>query len=60
MKIYALQEICSMEQQKILNHFVNADHHKLLSELLIIQQLKTQLLKVIIEGQKEIENCTNK
>jgi len=56
-RIYSLQEIYSNEQQKILNHFVNADHKKLLSELLIIRQLKMQLLNSIIEGLEQIKSC---
>lgn len=56
-KIYSLQEIFTNEQKKILNHFVNAEHDKLLSALLIVQQLKSQLLNVMVEGQKEINNC---
>jgi len=56
-KIYSLQKIFTDEQQKILNHFVNAEHDKLLSALLIVQQLKSQLLNIMVEGQKEINNC---
>ena len=56
-KIYSLQEIFLVEQQKILNHFVNAEHDKLLSVLLIVQQLKSQLLNVISEGQEKMKNC---
>ena len=56
-KIYALQEIFTQEQQKILNQFVNAEHTKLLSALRIVEQLKTQLLQALIEGQKKIKNC---
>jgi len=56
-KIYSLQEIYVKEQQKILNHFVNADHNKLLSAMLIVQQLKSQLWNVMIEGQSEMKNC---
>ena len=55
-KIYALQDMYKIEQQKILNHFVNAEHDKLLSVLLIVQQLKSQLLETLNDGQKEIEN----
>ncbi|OUR92057.1 hypothetical protein A9Q87_08130 [Flavobacteriales bacterium 34_180_T64] len=56
-KVYSLQEIFTNEQQKIINHFVNAEHDKLLGALLIVQQLKSQLMNVMIEGQKEINNC---
>lgn len=56
-RIYSLQDIYAKEQQKILNHFVNADHGKLLSALQIVQQLKAQLFKAIEEGQNEIGNC---
>lgn len=56
-KIYTLQDTYNMEQQKILNYFVNADHGKLLTALLIEQQLKAQLVVVLEEGQNELENC---
>jgi len=56
-KIYSLQKIFVNEQQKILNYFVNANHNKLLSTMLIVQQLKSQLLDAIIDGQNEIKNC---
>jgi hypothetical protein len=56
-KIYSLQEIFINEQQKLLSHFVNAEHTKLLRDLLIVQQLKTQLLNVMVEGQNQIKNC---
>lgn len=56
-KVYSLHDIYSQEQQKILNHFVTAEHNNLLSAMLIVQQLQSQLLEVIIEGEKEIENC---
>jgi hypothetical protein len=36
-KIYSLQDIYTKEQQKILDHFVNADHSKLLSTMSIVQ-----------------------
>ena len=56
-KIYSLQEIFKNEQQKLLSHFVNAEHNKLLSALNIVQQLKTQLLNVMVEGQHQIKEC---
>ena len=56
-KIYSLQEIFKNEQQKLINHFVNAEHNKLLSALNIVQQLKTQLLNVMDEGQRQIDQC---
>jgi len=56
-KIYTLQEIFIKEQQKILNHIINAEHAKLRSSLLIVQQLESRLLESIIEGQEEFKNC---
>ena len=56
-KIYSLQEIFTNEQQKLLSHFVNAEHNKLLSALRIVQQLKTQLLIIMVEGQNQIKGC---
>jgi len=56
-KIYSLQEIFINEQQEILSYFVNAEHNKLLSALRIVQQLKTQLVNVMAEGQNQIMNC---
>ena len=56
-EVYTLQEIYIKEQQKILNYFVNAEHNKLLSSLLIMQQLESQLLDVMRDGQIEIKNC---
>ena len=56
-RTYSLQTIYSVEQQKILNHFINVDHKKLLSTMLIVKQLRTQLLNSIIEGQEQIKNC---
>ena len=56
-KIYSLQEIFKNEQQKLLSHFVNAEHNKLLSALSIVQQLKTQLLNVMVEGHRQINEC---
>jgi len=56
-KIYSLQEIFINEQQEILSYFVNAEHNKLLSALRIVQQLKTQLLNVMEEGQNQIKSC---
>ncbi len=56
-KIYSLQDIYTKEQQKILDHFVNADHSKLLSTMSIVQQFKLQLLDAISEGQNQIKNC---
>jgi len=56
-RTYSLQKIYSVEQQKILNHFINVDHKKLLSAMLIVKQLRTQLLNSIIEGQEQIKNC---
>ena len=56
-RTYSLQKIYLVEQQKILNHFINVDHKKLLSAMLIVKQLRTQLLNSIIEGQEQIKNC---
>lgn len=56
-KVYSLQEIYTNEQQKILVHFVNAEHNKLLSTLRIVQQLKSQLLNEIENGKIENKNC---
>jgi hypothetical protein len=56
-KIYALQDLYTREQQKILDQFVNAQHVKLLGALRIVQQLKIQLLNAITEGQDKIKNC---
>jgi hypothetical protein len=56
-KIYSLQEIFINEQQNLLSHFVNAEHNKLLSALRIVQQLKTQLLNIMVEGQNQIKSC---
>ena len=56
-RIYSLQEIYLNEQQKILEYFVNAEHQKLLSAMGILQQLKTQLLGVMVEGQNKIDDC---
>jgi hypothetical protein len=56
-KVYSLQEIFTNEQQKLLSHFVNAEHNKLLSALSIVQQLKIQLLNVMVEGQHQINEC---
>jgi hypothetical protein len=56
-KIYSLQEIFINEQQKLLSHFVNAEHNKLLSALGIVEQLKTQLLNNMVEGQNQIKSC---
>ncbi|TJY38072.1 hypothetical protein [Pontimicrobium aquaticum] len=54
---YKLQEIYLNEQQKLLNYFVNANHSKLLGELLIIQQLKSQLINTIKQSQKQLMIC---
>ena len=51
-KIYSLQEIFTNEQQKILNHFVNSEHGKLLSALLIVQQLKIPTFECHDRGAK--------
>lgn len=56
-KIYSLQEIYASEQQKTLNYFVEVNHKKLLNEMLIVKQLRTQLLVAIKEGIEEIKNC---
>ena len=57
-QIYSLQEIYLNEQQKTLNYFINAEHKKLLNSLSINQQLKSQLLNVMSEGQEKINNCS--
>jgi hypothetical protein len=55
--IYTTQDIYYREHQKILNHFVSADHSKLLTALLIEQQLKAQLTKALGEGLTKLEYC---
>ena len=55
--IYSLYDIYAKELQKVLTYMVNTDHNELRSAMLIIQQLKLQLLNAIIEGQNEITNC---
>ena len=57
-KIYHLQEIYTQEQQKILTHFINAEHVKLRSAMLIVVQLENQLLEVIEEGEMQMEECS--
>jgi hypothetical protein len=54
---YSIQQIIINEQQKSLSYFVNAEHDKLLNVLRIDQQLKTQLLNIIVEAQLQIKNC---
>jgi hypothetical protein len=56
-KIYSLHDIYAKELQKVLTYMVNTDHNELRSAMLIVQQLKLQLLNAIIEGQNEITNC---
>ena len=56
-KTYALQEIFTQEQQKVLNHFVNEEHIKVWGTILIVQQLKEQLLDAIIEAQEKVKDC---
>jgi len=56
-EIYYRQEIYTSQQQKTLEYFVNTEHKKLLTALLIIEQLKSQLINQISEGQNKIKNC---
>lgn len=56
-EIYYDQEIYTIQQQKTLEYIVNAEHKKLLSALLIIEQLKSQLIDEISEGQSKIGDC---
>ncbi len=56
-QIYYRQEIYTSQQQKTLEYFINAEHKKLLTALRIIEQLKSQLINEISEGQNNIKNC---
>ncbi len=56
-KIYSLQEIYIIEQQKLLDYFVKAEHNKLLIALQLTQQLKSQLLIATEEGLEKINQC---
>lgn len=56
-KTYALQEVYIQEQQKVLNHFVNSEHIKVWGTLLIVEQLKKQLLDSLSEAQEKVKNC---
>lgn len=56
-QIYYRQEIYTSQQQKTLEYFINTEHKKLLTALRIIEQLKSQLIKEISEGQNQMKNC---
>jgi len=56
-QIYYRQEVYTIQQQKTLEHLVNVEHNKLLSALLIIEQLKSQLIDEITEGQNKMGDC---
>jgi len=56
-QIYYRIEVYTNEQQKTLQHLVNVEHNKLLSALLIIEQLKSQLIDEITAGQNKMSSC---
>ena len=56
-EIYYRQEIYTIQQQKTLEYFVNTEFKKLLSALLVIEQLKSQLIAQISESQNKIDVC---
>ena len=56
-EIYYGQERYTNQQQKTLEHFMNAEHKKLLSALLLIEQLKSPLIKEMSKCQNKIKNC---
>ena len=56
-EIYFRQEVYATQQQKTLEYFVNGDFKKLLKALHIIEQLKSQLIEQISDGQFKIDEC---